>query len=369
MELPSQSTSVVKETCSKMSEGIYEFEGNVLSTNIDCPLYGNVGADKPKPGGVVIQHSAYSKWWKRPSGVAAVCLGLLCVLLLAEIIGLSVYYGIIGCQYFIKRDNLQTSYNNLTKERDQLHTSYNNLTKETDQLQTRYKTLSEERDQLQTSYNNLTKERDQLQNSYNNLTKERDQIHTSYNNLTKERDQLHTSYNNLTKEKDELQTRCKPLSEERDQLQTSNNNLTKERDGNSQMLSVKYPYELKEFGNSSYFISTTKNNWDNATQDCRNRGTKLVIINNLEEQKFLISLNINTWIGLSDIETEGTWRWVDGTPLTTAYWGPQQPDNSGDPEVEEDCVEIVNWNRDPVKMWNDMKCNTERNWICEAVKD
>uniref|UniRef100_A0A6Q2ZCU7 C-type lectin domain-containing protein n=1 Tax=Esox lucius TaxID=8010 RepID=A0A6Q2ZCU7_ESOLU len=306
---------------------------------------------------------------------AAVCLGLLCVLLLAEIIGLSVYCklnslslkvetfyihcnlnitdGIIGCQYFIKRDNLQTSYNNLTKERDQLHTSYNNLTKETDQLQTRYKTLSEERDQLQTSYNNLTKERDQLQNSYNNLTKERDQIHTSYNNLTKERDQLHTSYNNLTKEKDELQTRCKPLSEERDQCYQV----------------MKYPYELKEFGNSSYFISTTKNNWDNATQDCRNRGTKLVIINNLEEQKFLISLNINTWIGLSDIETEGTWRWVDGTPLTTAYWGPQQPDNSGDPEVEEDCVEIVNWNRDPVKMWNDMKCNTERNWICEAVKD
>uniref|UniRef100_A0AAY5JW03 C-type lectin domain-containing protein n=1 Tax=Esox lucius TaxID=8010 RepID=A0AAY5JW03_ESOLU len=345
----------------------------------------------------------------------AVCLGLLCVLLLAEIIGLCVYCklnslslktfyihcnlnitdGVIGCQYFIKRDNLQTSYNNLTKERDQLHTSYNNLTKENDQLQTsnnnltkerdqlqtRYKTLIEERDQLKTSYNNLTKERDELQTRCKPLSEERDQLQTSYNNLTKERDQLQTSNNNLTKERDQLQTRCKTLIEERDQLKTSYNNLTKERDElqtrckplseeRDQCYQVmKCPYEWRKFGNSSYFISTTKNNWENANQDCRNRGTKLVIINNQEEQKFLISLNINTWIGLSDIDTEGTWRWVDGTPLTTAYWGPQQPDNGGDPKVEEDCAEIVNWNRDPVKMWNDLTCNTELKWICEAVID
>ncbi|XP_036840111.1 uncharacterized protein LOC110528604 isoform X1 [Oncorhynchus mykiss] len=119
------------------------------------------------------QYSVHFQWWKRSFGVAALCLGLLCILLLAGIIGMCVNY--TGQRYRDERDQLQTSNNNLTKERDQLQTSYNNLTKE--------------RDQLQTSYNNLTKERDQLQTSYNNLTKERDQLQTSYNNLIKERDQ------------------------------------------------------------------------------------------------------------------------------------------------------------------------------------
>ena len=39
-------------------------------------------------------------------------------------------------------DQLQTSYNTITKERDQLQTSYNNMTKERDQLQTERDVLS-----------------------------------------------------------------------------------------------------------------------------------------------------------------------------------------------------------------------------------
>ncbi|XP_010867501.1 C-type lectin domain family 4 member M-like [Esox lucius] len=273
-----------------MSEGIFEFEGNVTSTNIDCPLYGNVGADKPKPGGVVIQHSdsAYCQVWKRPSGVAALCLGLLCVLLLAGIIGLSVSYGVIGHQYFTERDKLQTSNKNLTEERDQ--------------LQTRYKTLIEERDQLQTNYNNLTKKRDQLQ---------------------RDREIF-------------------------------------------QRLLVKCPNGWKVFDNSIYYISTEQNNWEYANQDCLKRGAQLVIINNQEEQIFLITLNIRSWIGLTDVETEGTWKWVDGTPLTTVYWGEKEPNSGGNENKDEDCAEMNNiWYNDPVKKWNDFTCNTQLNWICE----
>ncbi|XP_064797162.1 hepatic lectin-like [Oncorhynchus masou masou] len=57
----------------------------------------------PREGAIYFQR------WKRPSRAAAVCLGLLCVLLLAGIISLSVY-----------QRNQSTSYNNLTNERDQL---------------------------------------------------------------------------------------------------------------------------------------------------------------------------------------------------------------------------------------------------------
>ncbi|KAM9398243.1 uncharacterized protein ACWYII_032082 isoform 3-T3 [Salvelinus alpinus] len=262
------------------------------------------------------QHSVHFQWWKRPSGVAAVCLGLLCVLLLAGIIGLSVQYSNVSKNSYAERDQLQTSYNTLTKERDQ----------------------------LQTSYNTLTKERDQLQTSYNNLTKEGDQLQTSYNNLTKERDQLQTSYNNMTKERDQLQT-------ERDVLSGRLSNVS-----------------WQKFESSWYFLSTESKTWKESRQDCLERGADLVIINSDKEQTFLFNLKKKFWIGLTDSVNEGTWKWVDGTTLTTRYWYYPQPDNGGRiPENgEEDCVETRNDQR-PLEAWNDLSCDSKLNWICEKV--
>ncbi|XP_036789847.1 CD209 antigen-like protein C [Oncorhynchus mykiss] len=221
---------------------------------------------------------------------------------------------------------------------DQLQTSYNTLTKERDQLQTSYNTLTEERDQLQTSYNTLTEERNQLQTSNNNLTKERDHLQTSYNTLTKERDQLQTSYNTLTKERDQL-TNCKQTC----------------------------PEGWQKFESSWYFLSTETKTWKESRQDCLKRGADLVIINSDMEQEFLFKLKKRVWIGLTDSVSEGTWKWVDGTPLTNPrYWNDHQPD-SGDPSGEEDCVEIHKDWIFPLKAWNDMPCDWKLNWICEKV--
>uniref|UniRef100_A0A4W5LX64 C-type lectin domain-containing protein n=1 Tax=Hucho hucho TaxID=62062 RepID=A0A4W5LX64_9TELE len=187
--------------------------------------------------------SVHVQWWKRPSGVAAVCLGLLCVLLLAGIIGLSVYYGVID---------------------------HHNST---------------ERDQLQDRNSILTKKRDQLQDRNSILTKERDQLQDRNSILTKERDQLQTSYNNLTEERDQLQT-------ERDILTWRLTNLE----------------GWQKFESNWYFLSTETETWKQSREDCLKRGADL---------EFLFNPNKALWIGLTDSVTEGTWIWVDGTPLTT----------------------------------------------------
>ncbi|XP_041697858.1 C-type lectin domain family 10 member A-like [Coregonus clupeaformis] len=300
---------------------------------------------------------------RRPSRAAAVCLGLLCVLLLAGIVGLGLHHKHIFSEFedckasninlAKMKDQLQISFNNITKEKDQLQTSFNTMKKETDQLQTSFNTMTKEADQLQTSYNTMKKERDQLQTSFNTMTKETDQLQTSYNTMKKERDQLQTSFNTMTKEADQLQTSYNTMKKERDQLQTSFSDLKQAG-----------PKGWTLFQSSWYYISSEVKSWDESRQDCLERGADLVIINSKEEQTFLTMPDKRVWIGLTDKDREGTWKWVDGTPLTTAYWSGQQPDNgNGDPIYgEEDCAEIViMW------IWNDISCANHFNWVCEKV--
>uniref|UniRef100_A0AAZ3RYN8 C-type lectin domain-containing protein n=1 Tax=Oncorhynchus tshawytscha TaxID=74940 RepID=A0AAZ3RYN8_ONCTS len=126
----------------------------------------------------------------------------------------------------------------------------------------------------------------------------------------------------------------------------------------------------QKFESSWYFLSTVKKPWRESRQDCLKRGADMVIINSDKEQEFLFSFIKRAWIGLTDSVTEGTWKWVDGTQLTTpSYWQSQQPDNGGDNPAngEEDCVELNTETWLPVKAWNDQSCFNNRYWICEKV--
>uniref|UniRef100_A0A3B3QXU9 C-type lectin domain-containing protein n=1 Tax=Paramormyrops kingsleyae TaxID=1676925 RepID=A0A3B3QXU9_9TELE len=120
------------------------------------------------------------------------------------------------------------------------------------------------------------------------------------------------------------------------------------------------PLGWKSFNSKCYYISDKKKSWVDSQMDCRQRGADLVVIDSKEEQIFLSRFR-GTWIGLTDRKHEGTWKWVDGTPLTTSYWAPGEPN---DARKEEDCAEIHS-EHDTLKNWNDGPCSAERNWICE----
>uniref|UniRef100_A0A8C1UJ04 Si:dkey-181c13.1 n=1 Tax=Cyprinus carpio TaxID=7962 RepID=A0A8C1UJ04_CYPCA len=65
------------------------------------------------------------------------------------------------------------------------------------------------------------------------------------------------------------------------------------------------------YKHSSYYISSEWKNWTDSRRDCLQRGADLVIINNKEEQEFIVNMtsaNI-VWIGLTDSDNEGVWKW------------------------------------------------------------
>ncbi|XP_076874401.1 uncharacterized protein LOC143524743 isoform X1 [Brachyhypopomus gauderio] len=353
--------------------------------------------------------------------LAAVCLGLLCFLLLTVIIVLWV--------------KLQTRYNSLSEERDQLQNNYNIVTLERHQLQTRYNIRIAERDQLQTRHNSMTAERDQLQNSYKSMILQRDQLQTRQKSLTTEIDQLQTRHNSLTTETEQLQNSYNSVISQRDQLQNSYNSVISQKDllqnsynsltgesgqlkkereelqrkfseigptrGSQLDLSLVIAMATLEcsslssstmlwwtwmcawdhcavgrsnvsqaaeearrqgwryFNSSIYYISTEEKTWSESRQDCRERRADLVIINSRQEQEFMFEMVSNTraWIGLTDVDTEGTWKWVDGSrPPNTGYWNKGEPNNLGN----EDCGEIL-----MSEGWNDWFCSNKNKWICE----
>ncbi|XP_072526875.1 uncharacterized protein [Salminus brasiliensis] len=191
---------------------------------------------------------------------------------------------------------------------------------------------------LQTS---CTAEKHQLQSSNTNLTKEKKQFQTSYINLNKEMIQVQTSYINLNKEKKQVQ-------KERDELQRALSELIK-----------------KKKNSSLYYISTEKKNWRESRKDCRERGANLLIINSREEQEFINKEfgSTEAWIGLSDRETEGEWKWVDGSTLTTTFWWEEEPNNY----KNEDCGVTGYKGATPgaVETWADFPCNNAVVRICE----
>ncbi|XP_017316727.2 CD209 antigen-like protein C [Ictalurus punctatus] len=200
---------------------------------------------------------------------------------------------------------------------------------------------------------------------FTNLNTQIDQLQTSYNNLTTERDQLQTSYNTLTIERDQLQTSYNTLTIERDQLQTSYNNLREECQSSNVMAGVLVKQGWRFFNSKLYYISIEKKNWTESREDCREKGADLVIINSKEEQEFIIKQLGESnwaWIGLSDRDTEGEWKWVDGTELRsgTGFWYKGEPNDAGN---NEDCAEI--WTFPDKKSWNDKPCSYDTQWICE----
>ncbi|XP_014834878.1 PREDICTED: CD209 antigen-like protein E [Poecilia mexicana] len=72
------------------------------------------------------------------------------------------------------------------------------------------------------------------------------------------------------------------------------------------------------FRGSCYLLSATTGSWYEGRADCRKRGGDLVVIDDDDEQKFVATLTgWSAWIGLTDQDTEGSWKWVDGTSLSS----------------------------------------------------
>ena len=80
--------------------------------------------------------------------------------------------------------------------------------------------------------------------------------------------------------------------------------------------------------------------WHDAQRQAVEEEAHLVSINDEAEQHWLqiIFRSHSAWIGLTDVEKEGTWQWDSGEPVTYTNWAAQPIFPDGSPETEKDYV-------------------------------
>ncbi|KAK1153854.1 CD209 antigen-like protein D isoform X2 [Acipenser oxyrinchus oxyrinchus] len=118
------------------------------------------------------------------------------------------------------------------------------------------------------------------------------------------------------------------------------------------------PCEWALFSGTCYYFSNENRDWKKAREFCQSQDSDLTVINSDEELNYLKGkVRVDHLVGMSDFETEGVWKWLDGSLVDGRMWNPGEPNNQG----KEDCGEMSNGKL------NDIPCNLKQRWICEKT--
>ncbi|KAK3604485.1 hypothetical protein CHS0354_019080 [Potamilus streckersoni] len=132
---------------------------------------------------------------------------------------------------------------------------------------------------------------------------------------------------------------------------------------------------LQQHGYSCYeFVLNHPGDWFHAEQHCEQYRGFLVHIQSAADQAFIYQAlrNYNlhgdkgVWIGFTDTQFEGNWKWSSGDQVTYTYWSPGQPSVLAG--GLEDCglLDLSDGGH-----WHDYPChgilfNTQNHgWICQ----
>jgi len=111
--------------------------------------------------------------------------------------------------------------------------------------------------------------------------------------------------------------------------------------------------------------------WQESVDYCRHLGADLVSVHSQEEQASVIQavqrVTVNSyvyfWMGLNNLVPKDGYQWSDGSPTDYYSWGDGEPNNF---EGSENCIEGQFYAG--VEGWNDIECQSKRNWICKIAK-
>ncbi|XP_006023403.1 C-type lectin domain family 4 member G-like isoform X2 [Alligator sinensis] len=176
-------------------------------------------------------------------------------------------------------------------------------------------------------------------------------------NYTDIKSLTHSMFRELTEELTEVKRACNGFQNILSSIQKEIRNL-------SDAICTRCPQGWLPFQKTCYYFSNSTKSWTNAKEFCIDQGSHLVIVNTEHENSFLSNYILDSrayWLGLTDTEKEGDWRWLDGTSLSLRFWNTGEPNNVG--QQGEDCGSMISQGK-----WNDAVCSVAHYWICEQKR-
>ncbi|KAG2465354.1 CLC4M protein, partial [Polypterus senegalus] len=171
-----------------------------------------------------------------------------------------------------------------------------------DRLELSISTIKEKLDLLQANFTHLQNQSSALNESYSELLSQNDELKTNHSELLSRYSSLYENFTELTLRFTALDDYC-PIA----------NNITNERK------CAVCPKDWLLFNKMCYLFSTVTKTWNKSRDYCASLKGHLVIIENAEEQRFLINTTKSKegpyWIGLTDQEIEGHFVWVNNGSL------------------------------------------------------
>ena len=118
---------------------------------------------------------------------------------------------------------------------------------------------------------------------------------------------------------------------------------------------IGYAFSENSWGNFFYKVYNTPRNYGDAKAQCESDGAFLAIPRSQAENDFLRSLlsNRDFWIGINDIEQEGSFVSVDGREISWTNWATGEPDGG-------DAVQSDGGNG----RWHDIWINSNERFVC-----
>ncbi|XP_057592942.1 pulmonary surfactant-associated protein D-like [Hippopotamus amphibius kiboko] len=147
----------------------------------------------------------------------------------------------------------------------------------------------------------------------------------------------------------------------RQQVETLQGQLQRLQNAFSQYKKVELFPDGQDVGEKIFKTGGFEKTVQDAQQVCTQAGGQLASPRSAAENEAVRQLvtahSKAAFLGMTDIQKEGTFTYATEEPLVYSNWAPGEPNNQGGVE---NCVEIL-----PSGKWNDKACGEQRLVICE----
>ncbi|XP_028437031.1 C-type lectin domain family 12 member B [Perca flavescens] len=216
----------------------------------------------------------------------ACCLGILCVILLLGIIAVVVLYHLATLSHQSDESGLMAANRNLTNLKNKLSLDNEKLRTDSNNLTVQLGNLTQNYTVLESKITNLTTEVQNLNADVQNLRTQNLQLETQRKNLTEQIQNMKTNWNelNVSRAQWSIDAYCPKTTSVR------------------QCKACQNGWELT--GSNCYVyhdaVLPDQKTWEEARQDCRGKGSDLVVVHNEEEKNALNEYSVgssgNCWI-------------------------------------------------------------------------